>query len=146
MAHGLGDRIRKRRKARGWTLADLAEATGLSVPYLSDLERREGVNPTLETLSVLARALECTVADLIDAEGTLEPTSAPPSMSRFVRSQEFRDEVTLLAQRTGRDPKRIEEDLIRFLAVAPRRSTTGDLSPTDWRRLLDVFRIITYEQ
>jgi len=68
--------------------------------------------------------------------------ASPPSLARFVKSEEFQREVHLLATRTTKDPKEIEAKLISFLAVAPRRST-GDLSPTDWRRLLDVFRVIS---
>jgi transcriptional regulator with XRE-family HTH domain len=43
----LGNRVRARRQRRGWTLKDLADNTGLSVPYLSDIERNKLTNPTL---------------------------------------------------------------------------------------------------
>jgi transcriptional regulator with XRE-family HTH domain len=137
----LGDSIRTRRQRRGWTLKKLADATKLSVPYLSDLERRPGVNPTLETLTTIATALTCSVADLVGMDGTEAP-SPPPSLARFVKSDEFQREVQFLAKRTSKDQKEIEAKLISFLAVAPRRST-GDLSSVDWRRLLDVFRVIS---
>ena len=141
MGNTLGETIRTRRQRRGWTLKELADATQLSVPYLSDLERRPGVNPTLETLTTIANALACSVADLVGANGTEAP-APPPSLARFVKTEEFKREVDLLATHTDKDPKAIEAKLISFLAVAPRRST-GDLSPADWRRLLDVFRVIS---
>jgi len=137
----LGARIRARRKRKGWTLQDLGDATKLSVPYLSDLERREGINPTLETLEAIAGALDCTVAELIGNNST-EPTLPPASLTRFVKTDLFRQEVKLLADRTGMGEPEMERQLISFLAVAPRRSS-GDLTSTDWQRLLDVFRTIT---
>jgi transcriptional regulator with XRE-family HTH domain len=144
MPNRLGARIRTRRQQKGWTLQDLADASRLSVPYLSDLERREGVNPTLETLEALAGALQCSVADLVGQDGnsTVVP---PPSLARFLRSDDFRQEVQLVAELTKKPVKDVEVELQNFLAVAPRRST-GDLSPTDWRRLLDVFRMIKAER
>jgi transcriptional regulator with XRE-family HTH domain len=139
----LGERIRTRRQLKGWTLKDLAEATELSVPYLSDLERRSGVNPTLDTLTTLATAFGCSVAELVGNDGT-QATAPPPSLARFVRSGEFQREVKRLAERTKTSESDIEHRLIDFLAVAPRRST-GDLTSDDWRRLLDVFTLISDE-
>jgi hypothetical protein len=49
-----------------------------------------------------------------------------------------------MAKRSDKAETEIEQKLINFLAVAPRRST-GDLSPADWRRLLDVFTLISDE-
>lgn len=51
----LPQRIRAMRKARQWTLEQLADQTGLSVAYLSDIERGEA-NPSIETLEKLANA------------------------------------------------------------------------------------------
>ena len=82
----LGSRVRARRQRRGWTLKDLAHHTGLSVPYLSDIERGN-TNPTLETLTTLAAALEATVTDLLGDQPTAaagRPLSI--SLQRFVRS------------------------------------------------------------
>jgi transcriptional regulator with XRE-family HTH domain len=144
VAEGLGEGIRTRRRRKGWTLQDLSVATTLSIPYLSDLERRDGMNPTLETLESISGALGCSVADLIGASSA-QPDSPPPSLARLVRSEEFRHEIKLIAQRTNTSEDETERQLLNFLVVAPRRST-GDLQPADWRRLLDVFRMITDER
>ena len=141
MANPLGERIRTRRQRKGWTLKDLSDATKLSVPYLSDLERRPGVNPTLETLTTLATAFGCSVADLVD-DVSVEAAPPPPSLARFVKSDDFQREVRLLAERTQKPEEEVEQQLVAFLAVAPRRSS-GDLSSADWRRLLDVYRVIS---
>jgi transcriptional regulator with XRE-family HTH domain len=146
LAPTLGEGIRAQRQRKGWTLKDLATATNLSVPYLSDLERRPGVNPTLDTLTAIATALGCSVADLVgDGAKPGDPAALPAGLARFLRTGEFQDEVQLIARRTRRPADDVRADLTAFLAVAPKRST-GDLSPTDWRRLMDVYRVITEDR
>ncbi|HXA29288.1 MAG TPA: helix-turn-helix domain-containing protein [Candidatus Angelobacter sp.] len=146
MAPTLGESIRRYRQRKGWTLKDLAAATGLSVPYLSDLERRPGVNPTLDTLTSIALALGCTVADLVgDGAKPGEPSALPPTLARLVRSDEFEQEVQLISRRSSRSVEEVRSDLTAFLAVAPKRSS-GELSVTDWRRLMDVYRVITEDR
>src|SRR3546814_17027158 len=45
---------------RGLTLREVSERSGVSIPYLSDLERGVLVNPTLDTLKKIARSEEHT--------------------------------------------------------------------------------------
>lgn len=144
MTRTLGERIRARRQRKGWKLRDLSESTGLSVPYLSDLERDQSANPTLDTLNSIARSLECDVTDLLAAAGT-EPRSSTPlsvSLQRFVDSTDFADQLRRLGERIDRpadDQLRIE--VIDFLATAPRRSSR-ELGKNDWRQLLDFYMVI----
>jgi transcriptional regulator with XRE-family HTH domain len=60
----LGTRIRARREAMGWSQAKLAEAVELTPNYLGSLERGEAL-PTVQTLVVLAKALNTSPADLL---------------------------------------------------------------------------------
>jgi transcriptional regulator with XRE-family HTH domain len=56
LVRALGAALRKRRKALGLTLAGVAGASGVSLGYVSQVER--GANsPSLETLGRLAAAL-----------------------------------------------------------------------------------------
>ncbi len=55
------------RAERGWSLRELAERSGLSIAYLSELERGRKL-PTLEVLDRLAVAFGMTVAEFF---GTL---------------------------------------------------------------------------
>lgn len=143
MGDALGERIRARRQRKGWTLKDLARATQLSVPYLSDIERRPGVNPTLETLSTISAALECTVTDLLGngpaarGDGPLLPSS----LQRFIKTEDFRQRLKKIADRAKRPPGELEREIIDFLAMAPKRAR-GELSSDDWRRLLDIYFVI----
>lgn len=61
----LNERLRELRSERGLRLKDIAEHAGISVPYLSDLERGR-TNPSLETLQTLAGAYGITVHDLLE--------------------------------------------------------------------------------
>jgi transcriptional regulator with XRE-family HTH domain len=57
----VGARIRRRRTERGLTLAAVAEATGLNIGYLSQVEN-DKASPSLETLAALATALDVPIA------------------------------------------------------------------------------------
>lgn len=61
----IGQRIREIRKQRDKTLKDIADATGLSLPYLSDVER-DRTQPSLKTLQRIAEGLEVTTTDLMN--------------------------------------------------------------------------------
>lgn len=62
-------RIRVERDARGWSLADLAEASGVAKATISKIERVE-ISPTAVTLLKLAAAFDLTLAGLLlRAEG-----------------------------------------------------------------------------
>lgn len=52
----VGDNCARLRKARGWSQEELAERSGFSQQYLSDLERGKR-NPTIVTIYEIAQAL-----------------------------------------------------------------------------------------
>lgn len=53
-----------RRARKGLLTAELAKATGLPLPLVHRIERAQA-NPTLRTLSKVATALDCSLADLL---------------------------------------------------------------------------------
>ncbi len=61
----LHERLRELRQERNLRLKDVSEIAGISIPYLSDLERGR-TNPSLETLQTLATAYELSVHDLLE--------------------------------------------------------------------------------
>ncbi len=144
-APSLGDRLRARRVGLGLTLAAVAERAGLSLQYVSNLERGRG-NPTLEALTVLAEALEVTLSDLLTegeqaAGDELVLAQAPPSLVQFARSARFRSAVERLAGEHSCTEQEMRRRLLIGMTSAPRRST-GDPTEDDWRRLLDVYALI----
>jgi len=69
---GVGPRLRALRTARDLTLAELADATGISVSTLSRLESGQR-KPTLELLLPLAREHRVPLDELVDAPQTGDP-------------------------------------------------------------------------
>ncbi len=59
-----GKRIREERKKKGYTLAQVAEATGYSIGYISQLERNQK-QPSLAALRKIANVLGCSEVWLI---------------------------------------------------------------------------------
>ncbi len=141
----LGERLRARRLALGLTLADVAERSGLSLPYVSNLERGRG-NPTVDALRAVTSALDLTLADVLnDAEG-IDPlefllASAPTSLLAFSKSSRFVDAVKRLAQSQGKTADEMRKHLLLGMASAPRRSTSDPVED-DWKRLLDAYTLI----
>ncbi|QPE03902.1 helix-turn-helix transcriptional regulator [Microbacterium schleiferi] len=79
--HVLGGRLRSLRHERGETLTETARRAGVSVQYLSEVER--GVKePSSEVIAAVADALEVTLLDLtlgVAADLRTAKVSAPPS-------------------------------------------------------------------
>jgi transcriptional regulator with XRE-family HTH domain len=59
------ERIREARQQRGWTQAQLAEHSGITLGYIKQLEGGHKPNPTQDTLHKLARALDVPVSTLL---------------------------------------------------------------------------------
>lgn len=60
----LGSKINKMRLKEGLTIREVAEATELSIGFISNLERDQ-TNPTLSNLESVCKALKITLLDLI---------------------------------------------------------------------------------
>lgn len=69
MESQVGQKIKKYRKIRGLTLNELAKRCGLSVSYLSLLERDMN-NPTLSSIQSICAALNMSLAELFSDTGT----------------------------------------------------------------------------
>jgi len=62
----LGDKIRKLRKDKRYSLDQLAELADISKSYLWELENRETANPTMDKVAKIAAVLEVTPEFLLD--------------------------------------------------------------------------------
>jgi len=69
----LARQIIERRKKAKLSQAALSGLTKLSIARISEIERAIA-NPTLETLEALAKALNVSLVDLLDYEGSLRST------------------------------------------------------------------------
>ena len=61
-------RLEEYRTRRGMNQRELSDASGVPQPMISDIENGNVLNPTIKTLSKLARALRCLIDDLIEEE------------------------------------------------------------------------------
>jgi transcriptional regulator with XRE-family HTH domain len=114
----LGDYLREQRESAGLSLRKLAEQTGVSNPYLSQIER--GLRrPSAEVLQQLAKALRISAETLYVRAGILDPNDAE------VRSVE----LAVLA-----DPgltERQKQSLLDVYASFRAANGTPPQSPTD---------------
>ncbi|HEU4742432.1 MAG TPA: helix-turn-helix domain-containing protein [Meiothermus sp.] len=98
----LAERLRELRSERGWRLKDLSDQSGLSVPYLSDLERGR-TNPSLETLNTLARTYALSVQDLLeptDFAGERTQAALPKGLAELLADPILGKEITPDWQKT----------------------------------------------
>jgi transcriptional regulator with XRE-family HTH domain len=118
----LGDYLREQRQANKLSLRQLAEATGVSNPYLSQIER--GLRrPSAEVLQSLAKALRISAETLYVQAGILDPEDSE------VRSVE----LAILADTglTERQKQSLIDVYTSFRAAntptsSPERETEGD--------------------
>ena len=92
----LEERLRLIRKEHQLTLKALSERAGLSVPYLSDIERGK-VNPSIESLQKIAKAFNMTVRDLfsgLEKLGESMSTTYPEGFELFMEDPVFSKDVT----------------------------------------------------
>jgi len=68
----IGEKIKLHRKNAKLTQVQLAEKANMSRSYLADLERNR-YNPSLDTLTAIANALNINVSNLIDEEKPFNP-------------------------------------------------------------------------
>ena len=91
----LGQRLRLIRKENQLTLKELSQLSGLSVPYLSDMERSV-VNPSVDTLQKVAVAYNISVKYLIsgvEGLGESSNTDYPKGFQLFL--EEYEDEYKI---------------------------------------------------
>lgn len=110
----VGPRLRGMRVARGVTLAQLADDTGISVSTLSRLESGQR-RPTLELLLPLARAHQVPLDELVDAPETGDPRVRAKPIVRHGRT------FVPLTRRPG--------GLQAFKIIVPPREASEPLEP-----------------
>lgn len=84
---GLGERIRRYREDKQWTLSKLARKAGISKAYLFQLESGQSKRPSGETLFKMAQALGVTMADLMGKQiERKQEVEIPPSLQQFAEA------------------------------------------------------------
>ena len=126
----LAQRLRLERDSRGWSLADLAERSGVSKATISKIERAE-VSPTSVVLVRLASAFDLTLAGLL-----LRAEGQPNRLSRVAEQPVWRDPETgyLRRQVFSRPDHPIE--IVRVEMPAKKRVTLPASSYAHIRQIL----------
>jgi transcriptional regulator with XRE-family HTH domain len=62
------EKLREKRLKKRLTQTELSRRSGVSQPYINELENGKKVNPSIIILSKLANALGTTVSELLDDE------------------------------------------------------------------------------
>jgi transcriptional regulator with XRE-family HTH domain len=83
MINGFGVWLREKRKARDWTQEELGKKAGISISYVSTLERNQPhsitgteLRPALDKVDAIARALGVPLAEARLAAGYAPPITA----------------------------------------------------------------------
>ncbi|CAN5682034.1 XRE family transcriptional regulator [soil metagenome] len=118
----IGPRVRQIRNDRGLTLVDLAGRSGVSRAMLSKVERGER-QPTLVTAVRIARGLDVTLSQLMEAERQQAVVHIPASQRRI-----------MIDPQTGLERQHlfptVPSSRLEFVrAILPPGGSTGDFEP-----------------
>lgn len=91
--------------------------SGISIAYLSDLERGKLANPTLDTLTALAGALDVSLNVLLGLQGD-EPTKTrlPAALEEFRKTEAFRSAIAAESARRRVTEAELESGWLESLA------------------------------
>jgi transcriptional regulator with XRE-family HTH domain len=126
----LAERIRDLRERAELSLGDLAEITGISKGYLSQLERGEAANPSVDVLGKLAQGLGVQASELLGEEAATPEgrPRLPRGLEGFLQEAEARGMAVPL------------EDVNMLMHIRYRGKTPT--TKEDWALLYDFIRRI----
>jgi len=117
----IGNNVRQRRRHLGLTLEQLADASGVSPTMLSEIERSLK-NPTVRLAYQVARALDCTLTDLLD-----EGRAPPPRILRATARRSLVDPETGI-ERHALSPEMLGRGLELVTYQLPAGQTAGQMA------------------
>lgn len=106
--------LRHMRKLKGYTIREVAERSGVSPGYISQLENGNRNVPSPDIIAKLSEGLNVPYVDLMNSAGYLEvreapiTSNAPVNLRRFLRENELMFDGILL---TEQDKEWIERTL-----------------------------------
>lgn len=119
----IGARISALRVEKGISLSELARTSGISKSLLHRIENLPGSNPELDTLKKIARALECTVGDVLGNEVVVNARQLPAVHPNWLTS------LTSRLREMGREP---DQDFLEALYVLQNRKGQTKTNDDDW--------------
>ena len=148
-AEALGRAIKVYRAARDLSRKELAERSGLSYSYLAEIENGAKF-PSTKALHLIARALDLSPAELLQATETLPPpvedvaasyvaSESPPLGARARQRAWFHSELPSLGRRKLGDERLHLKKLLLEL-----ESCLAEMEPSDRERVLDLARRLAH--
>ncbi len=119
-------------KLKNLTLPELAEKSGVSKGYISQLENEIIISPSVDTLKKLADAMDVTIADILELQ-KVNAINIPEIKDKTL--EEFLEE-----RRRGGNP--VPEDIIRALTQVKTRKK-GAMNKEDWAYLCETIYRVT---
>jgi len=112
-----GEKIREIRKNKGLEQSDLAAVAGVSVSYISQIERGVRKNPSIDVLYAIANKLEVNVDDLLKNVEILEKNEIKSEKIREENDQniDLDDQAKLLESMKFDSP----EEALKFILQQP---------------------------
>ena len=92
MSTALGDKIRRLRKEKGYSLEKLAELSESSKSYIWELENKNPPRPSADKLAKIAHQLDTTIEYLLDEGESLSTEDAADA--KFYRQYRQMDDAT----------------------------------------------------
>lgn len=115
----LSERLKTMRESKRLSVSALADSSGVSVPYIRQIESGRRKNPSGDKLQRLATALGSTITDLLDSREGISADvleDVPPSLKAFVDARKKkhdlrREDVEMLKRihYRGRRPGSVED-------------------------------------
>src|SRR5882724_7449336 len=94
----LGHKVRFYRQGKGWTITTLAEKSGVSKAYISDLENGVAGKPNIQYVYAIAVALGVTLDELLEDAKPASKTKShkegedlPPGLAQLQRELQLSD-------------------------------------------------------
>jgi len=120
LTYDLGNRIRKRRKELNLTQEDLAELSDLSVNFLSQLERTNNQNISIQKLDSIAQALNTTIEELISTSSNNNNDPVGKENDRYFLNK--------LITELRKLPNKKAENISKYLLFISKQSITVRLA------------------
>ena len=127
----LGHKIRELRLGKGWNLSDLADQSGISKAYISDLENGVAGKPNIQYMFAIAQALGKTLDDL------LRDTADLPAF----RTKKAKPELPPGLADLQEELKLSDDDVHRLATINFRGHRPRDKE--GWRFLLETLRMLS---
>lgn len=122
------DKLKDMRKLKGFTIRELADRSGVSAAYISQLENGNRGIPSPDVLMKLSEGLNTSYSELMDIAGYLESSTSvqefqnnPVNLRRFLRENELMFDGFIL---TAEDKEWVERMLTALFWKESQSKTT----------------------